>query len=72
MIPTLNEIEQGFADLRPKLVVPFKQQFDIFYQNFSKGMKGSKKKYVPFSDLMPGILIGYYDKIIDLCEELKE
>jgi len=24
-IPTLNEIEEGFADLRPKLVVPFKE-----------------------------------------------
>jgi len=35
-------------------------------------MKGSKKKYVPFSDLMPKVIMDHYDRIIDLCEQLKE
>jgi len=71
-IPNAAEIQDGFSDIRLKLINPFKESFQNFYESFSKGLKGSKKKYMVLSDLLPKQIIDYFEKIIDTCEAVKE
>jgi hypothetical protein len=71
-IPNAAEIQEGFSDIKLQLINPFKEGYQNFADAFSKGLKGSKKKYVSYSEMLPRVIIDYFEKIIDTCEAVKE
>ena len=71
-IPQAADFEQGFLELRPKIISPFKESYLQFYESFKAGLQGSSKKYSIFSEIMPRVIIDYYDKILGVCEQLKD
>jgi len=71
-IPHAADIQEGFAEVRLKVVNPFKESYAQFYEAFKSELKGSNRKFAIYSDTMPKLIFDYYDKIIEICEQLKE
>jgi len=71
-IPHAADIQEGFAELRLKVVNPFKDAYAQFYEAFKSELKGSNRKFAIYSETMPKIIFDYYDKIVEICEQLKE
>jgi hypothetical protein len=71
-IPHAADIQEGFAEVRLKIVNPFKDAYAQFYEAFKSELKGSNRKFAIYSDTMPKIIFDYYDKIVEICEQLKD
>ena len=53
-------------------MTPFKNKYNEFFEGFTKKFKGTSSKYKVYSDIMPNVLVSYFDKIFDVCEKVHE
>ena len=71
-IPHAADLQEGFSELGLKILTPFKDAYAQFFENFKSGLKGSNRKFAIFSENVPKLIFDYYDKILEICEQLKE